>query len=424
MKRMKRILALCIALTLMLSVFPTITVTSGAASYTKVESKLDFTGMPTYGEGKNDAATAENKEKVRQTLLEAGAVECENLFLKGNMETIVNPGGYRNAGYYIQKIAAAEGETIGDATLNFGYWITTNSTQGYIEVYVSADNVQYEKVYEQRQGNGAAFTNTRREETIDLPFAEDQTEIYVKFVMEHWDTYEGAGIAYSTLTVNASEHAPEEPNENTKVENTYSFEELPAGEVTAEDIGAIEESNLYYGLDGVALLSPRNGYEEASATWLIEAAEGETLNDCGLTIVGRTCYSVESVKNDHYLKVYASTDGVSYTLVKDFRANDNPDDNQEFPVDLTDVVKGSEKAYVKLEWMVFDSPHIFGIRSVTLTGNAASAEPEPPTEPETPTEPDTTVTKVESKLDFTGMPTYGEGKNDAATKSDRSHVVL
>ena len=230
--------------------------------------------------------------------------------------------------------------------------------------------MQYEKIYEQREGNGAAFTNTRREETIELPFAEGQTEIYVKFVMEHWDTYEGAGIAYSTLTVNASQDAPKD--ENTKVQNTYSFDTLPSGEVTAEDIGAVEESNLYYGIDGAALLSPRNGYEEAYATWLIKAAEGETLEDCTVTIVGRTFYTNEDAKNGRYLKVFASTDGTGYTLVKEFRANDNSDDNQELTVDLTDVVKGSEQAYVKLQWLVFDCPNSFGIRSVTLTGNGNS----------------------------------------------------
>lgn len=299
MKIIKRILAWCLALTLMLSVLPTIAAKSNAISYTKVESKLDFTGMPVFGEGKNDAQTAEKKEQVRQTLLAAGAVECDNLFLKGNMETIVNPGGYRGAGYYIQKITAAEGETIHDATLKFGYWITTNSTQGYIEIYASADNVQYEKIYEKREGNGAAFANSRREETIDLPFAEGQTEIYVKFLMEHWDTYEGAGIAYSNLTIDVSRNTPE----NMKVEDTYSFNELSCGEVTAEDIGAIEESNLYYGKDGTSLLSPRNGYEEASATWMIQAAEGETLEDCTLTIVGRTFYYNEKAKTSNYLKV-------------------------------------------------------------------------------------------------------------------------
>ncbi|MBQ8910369.1 MAG: hypothetical protein IJY91_04950, partial [Oscillospiraceae bacterium] len=200
-------------------------------------------------------------------------------------------------------------------------------------------------------------------------FAEDQTEIYVKFVMEHWDTYEGAGIAYSTLTVNAAQDKPEDPG--TPVQNTYSFDDLPSGEVTAEDIGAIEESNLYYGKDGVALLSPRNGYEEASATWLIEAAEGEKLENCVLTIVGRTAYNNEEAKNGNYLKVFASTDGTGYTLVKEFRANENQDDSQELTVDLTDAVKGSEKAYVKLQWLVFDAPYSFGIRSVTLTANDA-----------------------------------------------------
>lgn len=380
----KRAAAWCMALILILTVLPlsVLRVAADEANQhttgTQVESKLDFTKMSKITEGRNETKDRENKEKVRAKLQEAGAVDCENLYIAGNFENLVTPGGYKGIGSYIQKVSAVEGETIHNATLSFGYWICNSDPQGYIQVYVSADNRNYELLYEQREGNGPAFENSRRTETLELPFEEGQTEIYVKFCMEHWNTYEGAGIAFSTLTINVSADAPvdtnKKPEECTMVKQSHNFNSLTAGEVSAEDIGAYEETNMFFGIDGVPLLSPRNGYEVASAVWLLEAAEGEPLHDCVLTIVGRTFFVNESVKNDNYLKVYASADGVSYTQVKEFRANDNPDDTQRFTVDLTEVVKGSGKAYVKLEWLVFDSPHIFGIRSVTITGNTAGID--------------------------------------------------
>lgn len=382
---MKRICVLCLALMLVLAAVPAfVAAEETEVPCTPVESKLDFRTMKSIGEGRNEEKTAENKEKVRQILIEAGAVDCSNLFLKGNFETIVNPGGYNKLGYYIQKVSALEGETLQNATLDLGYWICyktdewADAEQGYVQVWVSADNVNYEMIWEDNEGNGPAFNNSRKTIALELPLEEGQTEIYVKVCMEHWNTYEGAGVAYSNIYANVLVQPIEttkKPHEVTMVTATSNFNGLPEGEVTAEDIGAVEESNLYYGMEGNTLLAPRNGYEVATATWLLEAAEGEPLFDAVLTIVGRTWWIMEDVKNDHYLKVYASVDGVIYKQVEEFRSNDNADDTQRLTVDLSSVCAGYGQVYVKLEWFVKDSPYIFGIRSVSLTGNTAGIDP-------------------------------------------------
>lgn len=376
MKLAKRAFACTLALIFVLAMLPISALSVAADGATTVESTLNFAAMNAIPEGSTNEQKAESKEKVKQKLLEEGAFEVSNLFLVGNWETIVNPGGYNGVGYFVQKVEAAPGETIESAVLSLGYWVADGAPQGYVEVHVSADSKNYTKVWEQTEGNGDAFTTaTRRGETIELPVEEGQTVIYVKVAMEHWNTYEGAGVAVSTVTVNPKVQKPVDtnkaPEECTMVTASHNFNGLQKGEVSAEDIGAVEEMNMFYLIDDVPLLSPRNGYEVASATWKLDAAEGEPLHDCVLTIVGRTFFVAESVKDDNYLKVYASGDGLNYTLVEDFRANDNPDDTQKFTVDLTEVVKGYSQAYVKLEWLVFDSPHIFGIRSVTLTGNTA-----------------------------------------------------
>ena len=388
----KRAAAICLALILILTVLPLseIRVHAEEEKSTLVQHTLDFTKMSSVGEGSGrkpedkEANTKKNKDKVRNMLLDAGAVECENMFLKGNWETIVNPGGFNKQGYYVQKVSAVEGETVENATLSLRYWICDNDTgfadaeQGYIEIYVSTDNVNYELVWEDREGHGPSFTYIPQEVTIDLPVADGQTEIYVKFVMEHWNTYEGAGISYSTLTINSIERPVEsdkQPHECTMVTGNFNFNTLAKGEVTAEDIGAVNATNMFFGMDDVPLLSPRNGYEMATATWMVQAAEGEPLHDCVVTITGRTWWLTESMKDQNYLKVFASVDGVNFTQVTEFRATDVEDDTQRFTVDVTEVIQGYAKAYIKLEWMVYDSPHIFGIRSVNIVGNTTGIDP-------------------------------------------------
>ena len=381
----KRALVWCLVLLMVLSLLPAVSFAAEEEEVTIVQSTLDFTQMGRIGEGRNEKKDLENKNKVRDTLVAAGAVACENLYLAGNFETIVNPGGYKKQGYYVQKITAADGEDLENAILELGYWICNLNTsdpdaqQGYVEVYASADNENYELVWECREGNGPAFENSRRVASIELPVAAGQKEIYVKVVMEHWNTYEGAGVAYSILTGNVLERPVEsdkKPHECTMVTTEANFNNLTQGEVTAEDIGAVTESNMYFGIDEMPLLSPRNGYEVATATWMVEAAEGEPLHDAVLTIVGRTFWGVvEEQKANHYLKVYASVDGINYKPVQDLRGTENEDDAQRFVVDLTSIVQGYSKCYVKLEWLVFDSPHIFGIRSVSLVGNTAGIDP-------------------------------------------------
>jgi len=389
----KRAVAICVALLLILTAVPLSAFRVHAEEEEPaalVQHTLDFTKMPSVGEGSGrkpedkEANTKKNKEKVRNMVLEAGAVECENMFLKGNWETIINPGGFNKQGYYVQKVTAEEGDTVENATVSLRYWICNNDTgfddaeQGYIEVYVSTDNVNYELVWEDREGHGASFTYIPQEVTIELPVVEGQTEVYVKYVMEHWNTYEGAGISYSTLTINSIERPVEsdkQPHECTMVTGDFNFNTLTQGEVSAEDIGAVNATNMFFGMDEVPLLSPRNGYESANATWMVRAAEGEPLHDCVVTITGRTWWLTESMKDQNYLKVFASVDGINFTQVTEFRSTDVEDDTQRFTVDVTEVVKGYAKAYIKLEWMVYDSPHIFGIRGVKIVGNTTGVDP-------------------------------------------------
>ena len=285
----------------------------------EVKSVLDFSGMNAIAEGGTAEEKAASKAAAKEALLEAGAIDADNLFLKGNHEPVVNPGGYNGPGYFIQKAEALEGETIENAKLDLDYWVADGDPQGYVEIYASADGEEYTLVFRQQQGNGSPWEPTTKQRvTLLLPVAEGQKEIYVKAVMEHWNTYEGAAISTSAITVNKAQTEKVEttlsPEELTMVSRTYYFNGLIAGEVEAADIGAVDERNMFFGIDGVPLLSPRNGYETASATWQISAEEGEPLSDCILTITGRTWWQNPDVKDNNYLKVFVSIDGDSYTL--------------------------------------------------------------------------------------------------------------
>ncbi len=398
MKLSKRIFTCVLALLMLLSVLPMISL-AAEEELTMVEDGYDFTTMDRYAEGDG------NKDRVTDMLKAAGLFDAANLMNAGNFENILNPGGYAGEGYFIHKVDAAEGETIQNAKLSLGYWVCNSDPMGHVQVWVSADNANYEMVWECKEGNGNPFENSRRSENIDLPFAEGQTTIYVKVVMLHWNTYEGAGVSQSKVTINVSSSKVESdktPEQCAMVNTSVNFNGLPKGEVDAADIGAVDEKNMYYGIDDVMLLSSRGGYEQAYATWLLEAAEGEPLHDAVLTIVGRTYFQDPAQKDNNYLKVYASTDGVTFELVKDFRCNDNPDDTQRFTVDLTEVAKGYGKLYVKLEWLAFDSPHILGIRSISITGNTAGID----------NSEESAKMVVSNVQSFTSLP-VGEAKADA-----------
>ena len=97
------------------------------------------------------------------------------------------------------------------------------------------------------------------------------------------------------------------------------------------------------------------------------------MNDCILTFVGRTWYQDAAQKENNSMKVSVSTDNQNYTLVKEYKSNDNADMNQTFTHDLSEYVKGASTVYVRFDFLVFDSPHIMGLSSLSLVGNIAGS---------------------------------------------------
>lgn len=329
----------------------------------QISATFDFSAM----------ATDTVKAEVRQDLMHYGLYDCGNVQIGGNYGNVATPGGYAGEGYVVHKLSAPEGKTLLSAQLDLKYWAYNvgGNAPGYLVILASTDGLSYEEL---AQIDGAANKSTVQSYLLDLPMAVGAKEIYVKVIMQHWESYEGAAVKKITINGRIPSDGGEITDERHRVELFQAFSDLPFGEVSAKDIGADSESNMYFGIDGVALLTPRGGYETAYAVWKLSALPGEVLDDAIFRFMGRTWYLTPSQKENNTLKVLVSTDGTNFDEVECYRSNDEQSDTQIFEVNLTEYVAGASAVYVKMEWLLFDSPHIMGIRSVTLIGNTKGEE--------------------------------------------------
>lgn len=368
---------------------------------------LPLTAFPVSAKTAVKAAYSFDKlAKGEVTAADIGAIEETNMYFGIDGVPVLSPrGGYEEASA-VWKLEAKSGETFESFVLSFvgRTWYQNKEVKddNYLKVSVSTDGTAYTLVKTYQSNDNADMNQLYQ---LDLAeYFKGQSTAFVKMEWLVFDSPHIFGIRSIELNGNGNiqvEKPPEpiktdkKPEECTMVSQFYAFNQLAFGEVEAEEIGAVSESNMYYGIDGVPLLSSRNGYEMAYATWKIEAAEGEPLNDLVLTIVGRVWYMDANQKDNNTLKVLVSVDGKSYTLVKTFHSNDDSNDAQKIVVELTDAIKGYGQAYVQLQWLVFDAPHIIGIRSISLTGNTAGIDGSGGTTSKMP------VTNVQS---FTSLP--------------------
>lgn len=333
----------------------------------EITAKFDFSAM----------ATDVEQDAVRKDLMSYGLHDCGNVQIGGNYGNVATPGGYRGEGFVVHKLSAPDGQTLVSAKLDLRYWAynASGSNPGYLKVMASTDGVTYTEL---TTINGESSKSTVQSYIVDLPMAAGAKAIYVKVVMQHWESYEGTAVKKITITgripAEDGEISNGETGEKHRVEAFHAFSDMAFGEVEAGDIGADTESNMYFGIDGVALLTPRGGYETACAVWKLSAAKGETLDDAMFRFVGRTWYMTPDQKDNNTLKVLVSTDGENFTEVHCYKSNDEQSDTQVFELDLTEYASGASDVYVKMEWLLFDSPHVMGIRSVTLIGNRNGVE--------------------------------------------------
>lgn len=382
MERWKRYLAafLCVAaIAVCISGLP---VPADAAA-SEISSTLDFSAMP----------QQDNPATSVQLIKEAGAVDAVNLFVAGNHTPVANPGGYMGEGYYIQKLDAGAGNTFQSVYLDLIYWVSTADPQGYLKVYASTDNLQYTEVFAQTQGNGDPWVATTRQSiSIELPMAKDAQTVYIKVVMQHWTTWEGAAVKTSTLRGVVE-------TGNTQIPPVVIPDDTPTKEIIAKfDFSAmatdVEQEEVRKDLMGYGLhdcgnvqiggnygnVATPGGYRgEGFVVHKLSAPDGQTLVSAKLDL-WYWAYNVGGGKPG-YLKVMASTDGLSYMELATINGDSGKSTAQSYLVDLP-MAAGANEIYVKVVMQHWESFEGAAVKKITITGRIPAEGGEEPVQTE------------------------------------------
>lgn len=319
-------------------------IAASAENYTS--STLDFTAM-TADSDKTSAASA---------IIAAGAVSSENLFLAGNYETIANPGGYAGEGYYIQKLEAPAGKVFTNATLDLDYYLI--DANGYVKVFVSDDNSAWTEFF-----NDSEEDEFKKNATVSLPTG--QSTIYVKFVMQHWNTYEGAGIAKSALTgycYDASlmkTSAINFTNLNATEDKTVAAQEIIAA-------GAVSAENLLLFGNYETIANPGGYAGWGNYVQKIEAGEGKAFTTASLNL---SYYIKETTATTGMVRVFASTDNVNWSKVL---WDNTASATKKNAVISLDSFYGASVIYVKVTMAHWETYEGAGVSYSSLSGVAKS----------------------------------------------------
>ncbi len=367
MKKTRSLMAMLVMLALLVSL---VSITASAAE--TLTSSIDFTTL----------TPSQDVDTAVAAIKAAGAVDAGNLKLAGNFGyPVANPGGYMGEGWFIQKLEAPAGETLTSAKLELGYWLVTPAaTQGYVQVHVSSDGTTYAMVKEYKEGNGKAFENSEIKDTIDLPVSAGQTAIYVKVVVQHWETWEGAAISSSKLTATAGKDEPVVTDPTVSYINFAALagsEDLNTAIATIKAAGAVDAHNLKLaGNFGYPLANPGGYAGEGYVVQKVSAPEGKSLSGAKLELA----YWLTTNASQGYVRVLASADGVNYTQIKEFNeGNGKSFENsvQNATVDIP-VADGQKDVYVQIVVQHWDTWEGAALESSKLTATVSGAAPSNP----------------------------------------------
>ncbi len=320
-----------------------------------------------------------DRDAVKATLQGMGLYEAHNLLIDGNHEPIIQPGGYAGEGYIIHKLEAGADKTLAAAKLDLGYWICNGDPQGYIEVYTSADNASYSKVWECREGNGPAFENTRRTADIDLPLNNGQNTLYVKVVMQHWNTCEGAGVAFSNLSATVVD--PNAEPVDGPMASHYDFTKLEentdrdAVKATLQGMGLYEAHNLLIDGNHEPIIQPGGYAGNGYIIHKLQAGQGQILEGAKLDLG----YWICNGDPQGYIEVYTSADNSTYEKVWECREGNGPafeDTRQNAAIDLP-LAEGQTVLYVKVVMEHWNTCEGAGVAYSNVSVNAKTPEPDP-----------------------------------------------
>jgi len=368
--------------------------TFSAAADTQIRNTLDFSAMP----------QQDNTADSVRIIKEAGAFDAVNLYVAGNHTPVANPGGYMGEGYYIQKLDAGAGSTLRDVYLDLVYWVSTADRQGYLKVYASTDNLHYSEIFSQTEGNGDPWIGTTMQEaTIPVALEEETQVVYVKVVMQHWTTWEGAAVKISTLRGTAENGSadvppPTQPVDipHVKIESAFDFSAM-ATDVVKEEVrqdlksyGLYDCQNVQIGGNFGNVATPGGYAGEGYVIHKLTAPEGHTFLGAQLDL-RYWAYHV-SQSEPGYLVISASVDGQNFVELLEIEGSADKSSAQTCILELP-MAAGAREIYVKVTMQHWESYEGAAVKKMTIIGRlpegaVPDVEPTEPTEPEaTPTEP-------------------------------------
>lgn len=415
MKFSKRIVAVMLCVAAVALFVPAASVPTDAATV-EVTGKLDFSAMP----------QQDNPGSSVQLIKEAGAVDAYNLYIAGNHGPVANPGGYMGEGYYVQKLDAGLGNTFLEASLDLVYWVATASPQGYLKVSASTDNIYYEEIFSQTEGNGDPWVpETIQSTTIPIPMAAGAQTVYIKVVMQHWTTWEGAAVKSSTLrgTVEKDESAaPVIPDDTPtyQISAAFDFSAMATDrdkEMVIQDLkhyGLHDCQNVQIGGNYGNVATPGGYAGEGYIVHRLSAPEGERLVSAQLDLKYWVYNS--SGTNPGYLQILTSTDGQTYTELARIEGAADKASLQSLIVDLPQAA-GAEQIYVKVVMQHWESFEGAAVKMITINAGVTGEEPAAePTDPE-PTVPENTAPQT-SAPQLTAPNTTAPGASRPADTTD------
>lgn len=364
--------------------------TVSAAADTQLRNTLDFSTMP----------QQDNTADSVRIIKEAGAFDAVNLFVAGNHTPVANPGGYTGEGYYIQMLDAGAGSTLRDVYLDLVYWVGTADPQGYLKVYVSTDNLNYSEIFAQTEGNGDPWNPaTMQQATIPVALEEETRIVYVKVVMQHWTTWEGAAVKISTLRGTAENGAadvptPTQPDDvpHMKIESTFDFSAMATDAVKEEvrqdlkSYGLYDCGNVQIGGNFGNVATPGGYAGEGYVIHKLTAPEGHTFLGAQLDL--RYWAYNTSQAQPGYLVVSASVDGQHFEELLKLDGAAHKSSVQTCILELP-MAAGAGEIYVKVTMQHWESYEGAAVKKMTIIGRLPEGAV-PDVEPTDPAEPETT----------------------------------
>ncbi len=369
MKKMRKLLAMLLIVSLLAS----LPVASFAAEGNKVSNALDFATLP---------ATSSDKAVVKDFLTANMDIEeVSELIVEGNGDyKFVCTQGYAGEGYFVQKLEAGEGKVFAEnAILNLTYRITNAEMLGYVRVQSSVDGVNYNTCTTFNEATGTAYTNeARKSATVDLGCGAGAEAVWVKIIMQHWTSPDGAAVDSSIVSASVK-NAP-----GPSVSDTLDFAKLPG---VSEDpvivapyvieLGAEEVSGLIVTGNGDYKFAGGRGYAgEVYYVQKLEAGEGKAFAENAIL---NLTYRIANADPLGYVTVESSVDGINYNVCTTFNeatGNDaySNDIRKNATVELGGTA-GAEAVWVKIKMQHWTAPAGAAVDSSTITAAVKDAVP-------------------------------------------------